>query len=131
MNSILALGAVNGGLRVDGQEAELVQLRELGRDDRRLGCRGGIRPWQSGELAQTERAEQRADLFDRRRTAPEGETLVFLQTSHEHEGRESQIVTGSTYGLLDPETISIQFTIRRTAGVSETTIRVFVPVLGT
>ena len=37
----------------------------------------------------------------------------------------------STDRLFDPDSITVQFTERRTAGVTETTVGVLVPVLGT
>ena len=108
-DTVVAARAVDGGLRVDGEEAELVQLRQLLRDDRRLARRRRVGPRERRELAQTELGEERADLVDGRRGVPELERVLLR--------------------LLDQDAVSVELAIRRRARVAKATVRVLVPVL--
>ena len=109
MHAIVAPGAIDGRLRVDSEEAELVQLRQLLRDDRRLARRRRVGPRERRELPQTELGEERADLVDGRRGVPELERVLLR--------------------LLDPDAVPVELAVRGRARVSETAVRVLVPVL--
>ena len=75
---VIARRAVDGGLRVNRQKAELVQLRKLSLNNGRLGRRRRLRPWESLELAHTETCEQRRELGQRGRVTPDLQRLVPL-----------------------------------------------------
>ena len=108
---VVAPCAIHRRLRVDREEPELIQLRKLLRDNRRLARRRRLGPRQRLELSQTELGEQRADLVDRRGRVPELEPVLL--------------------GLLDPDAVPVELAVRGTARVAEPTVRVLVPVLGT
>ncbi len=111
MDPVIAARTINSRLRVDSQEPELVQLRQLLRDDCRLARWRGVRPGKRLELANTELGEQRVNVGDRCRRVPKLERVLL--------------------GLLEPDSVSVEFAVCGRTRVSETTIGVLVPVLGT
>jgi hypothetical protein len=59
---VLRGGAIDGGLRVDGEEAKLVDLREVFGDDGRFLGRRTVGPRQGGEVAATEAGKEGGDV---------------------------------------------------------------------
>ena len=68
-DAVVTARAVDGGLRVDSKEAELVHARELLGDGRRLRAKLLLRPRQSLDLAPTPLREELADVLDRLRAS--------------------------------------------------------------
>ncbi|KAI3484885.1 hypothetical protein L1887_51939 [Cichorium endivia] len=67
---VVAASAVDGRLRVDGEEAELVHLGELFADHRRLACDRCLGPGERLDLAGAESLEERLDVVERLGRAP-------------------------------------------------------------
>lgn len=85
MHRVIARLSVDGRLRVDSEEPELVQRRQMLRDDIRLRRARFVRPWKAIEPASTEGGEQLPDFFVCFGMTPAFECFVFLLEASEHD----------------------------------------------
>ena len=78
---VVARRAIDCGLRVDGQEAQLVEGREL-RDDG-VHLRRGllVAPWQGCDIAAAEAGKKGPEVCQCGRTSPKLQAFLFLQHS--------------------------------------------------
>lgn len=72
---------VNGGLRVDSQETELIHLGQLASDGGRLRQKSLVRPRKGRQFVLTEFGEELGDVCGGFRVAPQLESILFLHSA--------------------------------------------------
>lgn len=78
---IVTARPVNGGLRVDGQETELVHLGKLASDSGRLRQESLVRPRKGGQFVLTEFGEELGDVCGGFWVAPQLKSILFLHSA--------------------------------------------------
>lgn len=106
---VVALGTVNGRLRVDGQVAQRVQLNEVVADGPRFQSQGLITPGQGQSLAVTVLDEEFTDILEAVGRSPVLDSFVGL--------------------VLEIHAISIQVAKGGRAGVAPASVGELVPVI--